>query len=287
MRLRDTEIDRLKQKLSDLALSERATVVKHKLALAAWRSGAVLNTSNSFGGGGGSYSPSNRSVGCSSVNSAVSSPSYRGPGGASTSVSPRGGSSSSRLSGGGGLCMSRSPRRQRAAEEASAWDVIEALDAERAALESRNEELSEQLKSMSVSSPRSEGSSMWRNDESPGDISVHFSDLDAEDNCMTDRSGADSYMIVGSNGSRAGSPEKTDRGNIRRPPPIPILTPTAAKMYDMITEQQRTIESAEARCEMLRAKVDESDKLQSQLRGKVQEMKEVRHLSSLSNLLSD
>ena len=173
--------------------------------------------------------------------------------------------------------MCRSPRRQQAAEEASAWDVIEALDAERSALEARNEELNEQLKTM-CSSARSKSSYMSRNEisqieESAGDVSAHFSDLDIEENCMTDRSEADSYMNM--NGSRGGSPEKTDRNNIRRPPPIPILTPTAAKMYDMITEQQRTIEQAEARCEKLRVKVEESDKLQVQLRGRVQEMKEV------------
>ena len=136
------------------------------------------------------------------------------------------------------------------------------------------------------SSARSEGYHMSRNDisqieESAADVSAHFSDLDNEENCMTDRSGADTCMDI--YGSRGGSPEKSDRNNVRRPPPIPILTPTAAKMYDMITEQQRTIEQAEARCEKLRVKVEESDRLQMQLRGRVQEMKEVSIASFLSS----
>lgn len=56
MRLRDTEIERLKLKLSALAVKERTTAAKHKTVLAAWRSGAILNTSTP-----GGISPSNRS----------------------------------------------------------------------------------------------------------------------------------------------------------------------------------------------------------------------------------
>ena len=249
-------------------MKERATAAKHKLALSAWRSGAILTTA----AGTGASSPQNRSLSLNgsvlSTASSSSSPSSSRRG--SASGTPTG--TSSRLSLGSqtrvkvqgqGQGLSLGSRQQSGKEEeTSAWDVIEALDSQRSALEARNEELMDMLKELNLNLNNTSG-----DNKGDRDSFLLFDDSNADGNRMAEESVIDSSLASKGSPSSAGRPDSRI---------TPLLTPTAAKMYDMITEQQKTIELADGKCDMWRVKVEDSETLNSHLRGRVQEMKEVR-----------
>ena len=257
-------------------MKERATAAKHKLAHSAWRSGAILTTA----AGTGASSPQNRSLSLNgsvlSTASSSSSPSSSRRG--SASGTPTG--TSSRLSLGSqtrvkvqgqGQGLSLGSRQQSGKEEeTSAWDVIEALDSQRSALEARNEELMDMLKELNLNLNLNNTSGDNKGDR---DSFLLFDDSNADGNRMAEESVIDSSLASKGSPSSAGRPDSRI---------TPLLTPTAAKMYDMITEQQKTIELADSKCDMWRVKVEDSETLNSHLRGRVQEMKEVRSNHTLT-----
>ena len=164
-------------------------------------------------------------------------------------------------------------------EEASAWDVIEALDAQKSILERRNEELTEQLEEYSRNNT-SECRSLWgrennrdkdrgRNGESERDGIHGSSYLSSKSDLFSeiDEGGMESII----ENKNVGSPRCAVHAV-----PSHMTTHPAAKMYEHIAEQQRRIDALQSSCDKQRSKGDEGDKLCHQLRLRVQEAQQVK-----------
>jgi hypothetical protein len=295
VRQREGEIERLKLKIEAVAVKERATAARHREALSAWRSGAVLSSSTSAVS---AVSPKMASATAGSpMRRPVPSTSFSSPP-SKTYTSPRTekketatptsrlksqsqreslshrDSFSHRESTGHRESMSHrdsissGQRVPVGSDDVCAWDVIEALDAQRSALEKRNEELSEQLADMGRALVGG-GSSLWTRHSSK-DASITptydiFNDFDES------QLGVGVGLGIREDEGGTGTPRRKGRESSLTPAP----TPTAAKMYDHITEQQKKIESLEGRCDKAKERHEESERLNTTLRGRIQEIQEV------------
>ena len=269
MRQRETELDRFKLKMEAIVAKERAVAARHRTALAAWKSGAVLSVwgpgTGSVTGTGGHNSPkagaganspfgrSSMSAHCSPNSKMPASPAHfrRMSDSPASAVRPRRES----------LSASTTSRQQSMGDEASAWDVIEALDDQRHALEIANEELVEQLADMNrslVSECSHRGST----------IGLSRSNLFGSADQSEHGAGAG-----GGGGSNPLTPLRCDQSFAS--PTRTQPTATATKMYEHITEQQQNIEQLELKIEKARVKCVDADKSSMQLRTKMQELKEV------------
>ena len=277
MRQRESELERFKVKMEAVVVKERVVAARHRSALSAWRSGAVLSvggTGNGNGTGGhnspspkagagsGPSSPfgrSSMSAHCSPNSKMQASPALL----RRMSDSPANSARQKRES----ISSSSNLRHQSIGDEASAWDVIEALDDQRCALERANEELIEQLADMNRSliseSSRSRRTSVNMNDLSRSNL---FGSADQSDHGGGGGGGINSIALT---------PLRWDQSSTSPSPSRTQPTATAAKMYEHITELQKKIEQAELKSEKERIKGEEADKMSMQLRAKMQEMKEV------------
>lgn len=279
MRQRESELERFKVKMEAVVVKERVVAARHRSALSAWRSGAVLSvggTGNGNGTGGhnspspkagagsGPSSPfgrSSMSAHCSPNSKMQASPALL----RRMSDSPANSARQKRES----ISSSSTLRHQSIGDEASAWDVIEALDDQRCALERANEELIEQLADMNrsliseSSRSRSRRTSINMNDLSRSNL---FGSADQSDHGGGGGGGINSIALT---------PLRWDQSSTSQSPSRTQPTATATKMYEHITELQKKIELAELKSEKERIKGEEADKMSMQLRAKMQEMKEV------------
>ena len=267
MRQRESELDRFKLKMEAIVVKERAVAARHRTALAAWRSGAVLSvggpgTGPGTGAGGhngpkagagasSSFGRSSMSAHCSPNSKMPASPAHF----RRMSDSPASTARQRRES----LSSFTTSRQQSMGDEASAWDVIEALDDQRHALERANEELVEQLADMNRSlvsecSHRGSTTGLSR--------SNLFGSADQSE-----------HGAGGGGGSNPLTPLRCDQSFAS--PTRTQPTATATKMYEHITEQQQKIEQLELKIEKARVKSEDADKSSMQLRAKMQELKEV------------
>ena len=271
VRQKESELERFKVKMEAVVVKERAVAARHRSALSAWRSGAVLSVGGTGTGTGGHNSPkasagtgpsspfgrSSMSAHCSPNSKMQASPALL----RRMSDSPANSARQRRES----ISSSSTLRHQSIGDEASAWDVIEALDDQRCALERANEELMEQLADMNRSliseSSRSRRTSINMNDLSRSNL---FGSAD-----QSDHGGG------GGINSIALTPLRWDQSSTSQSPSRTQPTATATKMYEHITELQKKIEQAELKSEKERIKGEEADKMSMQLRAKMQEMKEV------------
>ena len=275
MRQRESELERFKVKMEAVVVKERVVAARHRSALSAWRSGAVLSVGGTGNGTGGHNSPSPKpgagsgpsspfgrssmSAHCSPNSKMQASPALL----RRMSDSPANSARQKRES----ISSSSNLRHQSIGDEASAWDVIEALDDQRCALERANEELIEQLADMNRSliseSSRSRRTSVNMNDLSRSNL---FGSADQSDHGGGGGGGINSIALT---------PLRWDQSSTSPSPSRTQPTATAAKMYEHITELQKKIEQAELKSEKERIKGEEADKMSMQLRAKMQEMKEV------------
>jgi hypothetical protein len=293
VRQRDGEIERLKLKIEAVAVKERATAARHREALSAWRSGAVLSSSTSAVSAvspkivsATAGSPMRRPAPSSSFSSPPSktytsprmerketatpisrlkSQSQRDSFSHRDSMGQRD-STGHRESMSHRDSISSGQRVPVGSDDVSAWDVIEALDAQRAALEKRNEELSEQLADMGRALVGG-GSSLWTRHSSKDASSTPTYDIFND----FDESQLGVGVGIREDEGNTGTPRRKGRESSLTPAP----TPTAAKMYDHITEQQKKIESLEGRCDKAKERYEESERLNTTLRGRIQEIQEV------------
>lgn len=296
VRQRDTEIERLKTKLEAFSCKERANAARLREALSSWKSGAVLTTAMGSGAGSGPgsgsiavASPNNRSMSSASFSSPAgkrpvqTSPSRRRDSTASVTPLRRESSMSFRresLTPGSKIRRDKerdisreSGKQLPTSEEASAWDVIEALDAQKNILERRNEELTEQLLEHSRNMT-GECRSLWGRDRDRDREDTHSSSyLGSKSDIFSDLDEGGMESIL--ENKNVGSPRSTVR-----PPPAQMTTPTAVKMYEHISEQQKRIEALQSSCEKERNKGEEGEKLCNQLRSRIQESQQVRLIHS-------
>lgn len=327
VRQRDTEIERLKTKLEAFACKERVNAARLREALSSWKSGAVLSTAKGTGSGAGVgmgsvASPNSRPLSSIVFNSPPgTSPSRRDSmssasgtrrdsiasvrresiSSATTSVTPlrRESSMSFRresLTAASKIRrdISRESGKQQqhtGSEETSAWDVIEALDAQKNILKRRNEELSELLEEYGRNST-SECRSLWGRErdrdrdrkgerDSQRDRSSHrYSESERDDIHSSTYlvSKSDIFSDIDEGGLESilenrnvGSPRCTVR-----PPSHTHMGSLSPPSGTQIADQQRRIEALQSSCEKLRSKREEGDKLCHQLRLRVQEAQEVR-----------
>lgn len=300
VRQREGEIERLKLKIEAVAVKERATAARHREALSMWRSGAVLSSSSAPAGT--AVSPKIASATASSpIRRLAPSSSFSSPP-SKTYVSPRAdkketATPSSRLRSQRDSISHRESTGHResmshrdsisstqkapvGSDDVSAWDVIEALDTQRAALEKRNEELSEQLADMGRALVGG-GSSLWTRHSSKDATSTPtydiFNDFDES------QLGMGIGLGVRGDGGDTGTPRRKGRESSL----LSATTPTAAKMYDHITEQQKKIESMESRCDKAKERYEESERLNTALRGRIQEVQEVTDCTALNDRVRD
>ena len=271
VRQRESELERFKVKMEAVVVKERAVAARHRSALSAWRSGAVLSVGGTGIGTGGHNSPkASAGTGPSSpfgrsCMSAHCSPNSKMQASAALlrrmSDSPANSARQRRES----ISSSSTLRHQSIGDEASAWDVIEALDDQRCALERANEELMEQLADInrSLISEGSRRASMNMNDLSRSSL---FGSADQSDHGGGGGGGINSIALT---------PLRWDQSSASPSPSRTQPTATATKMYEHITELQKKIELAELKSEKERIKGEEADKMSMQLRAKIQEMNEV------------
>lgn len=327
VRQRDTEIERLKTKLEAFACKERVNAARLREALSSWRSGAVLSTAKGTGSGAGVgmgsvASPNSRPLSSIVFNSppgtslsrrdsissasgtrrdSIASVRRESISSATTSVTPLRRESSMSFRRESLTAVSKIRResgkqqQHTGSEEASAWDVIEALDAQKNILERRNEELSELLEEYGRNST-SECRSLWgrerdrdrdrkgerdsQRDRSSHSHSHRYSESERDDiHCPTylvsksdifsdiDEGGLESIL----ENRNVGSPRCTVR-----PPSHTQMGSLSPPSGTQIADQQRRIEALQSSCEKLRSKREEGDKLCHQLRLRVQEAQKVR-----------
>lgn len=320
VRQRDQELERLRVKLQSLATKERETAVRHREALAAWRQGQVRipTSSGSSTGGSGTgvttSSSSSRPSPSSSPSSFKTARNNMSLLGAKKPIIATASAKALQVS----FPDSRGSSTGHAGQTVTGagfnpMDVIAALDAQREALEKRNEELNEQLADLSValksranatpvkktrsgaflrkqegSNTTSETAEMTANlsvllghhdpDTSYGDMigGSGNGEITAEEFSWAVQ-GRDN-MISTIDISRAGTAEGNDPaggdGAGRHR--------TARAMYDVICQQKDKIAQLEARCEKWRSKVDEMEAVAAQLRAKVQTEQDVRSDSHIT-----